>query len=341
MRMREGVPCHGELLEESAGDGDVHPCALGVEWPDGRSGRGRSRRGCCGRDLRRRNFIRLKLEVCPRGHRRHWRGGAAKGGHEEALGRVLDGPDGRGDECRVPSGLPVEAGQEVGRVLGRDHLGELVHGREAEIAIPKRLLDLRVSLDQLRCDLPVLRRTVGEPELPRQEGEEAGVPELRPPPLLVEPRKGDQEVTEGPVLAAEESGETGRVFACSGHEGIVARVFEASVNARGSRPTRERDRPSRTPHANRDRARRERRGIQTARRARCPPRKRSTRVNRSTTQLGMRHVTYHARPVNTAARAASAAPRRTIPARLSRSGRSRSRPPVSYTHLTLPTILLV
>ncbi len=109
-----------------------------------------------------------------------------------------------------------------------------------------------VLLDQLRRSLPVLRRAGREPELPPEEREEAGVPELHPPPLAVEDREGDEELRERVVLAAEEVGEAGGLFAGGRHARRVACVLEASWNARIPVLARDPERPSRTPRASRD-----------------------------------------------------------------------------------------
>jgi len=100
-----------------------------------------------------------------------------------------------------------EAGHHLAPVLGGDDLRELHHARDAELALPKRLGDLRVALDQLGGGLPVEGGALREPQLPVQEIEEAGVAELDPPSLPVEVGEGDEEVGQGAVFAAEELGE--------------------------------------------------------------------------------------------------------------------------------------
>jgi hypothetical protein len=157
-------------------------------------------------------------------------------------GRVQYRPDRRGDERRVSRRLAEEPGKDLGCVLRREHLGDLDDRGEAEVPAPERRLDLGVPLDELRGRLLILGRARGEPKLPRQEGEQRRIPQLHPPALAVEGREGDEKLGEGVVLAAEKLGEADRVFACRGHERILARVSERSVNARDAPLARKRDR---------------------------------------------------------------------------------------------------
>jgi hypothetical protein len=73
------------------------------------------------------------------------------------------------------------------------------------------------------------------------------VPELRPPPLPVEGGERHEKIGERVVLAAEEVGEAGGVFACGRHDRMVARVSETSWDARIPVLARDLDEPSRTP----------------------------------------------------------------------------------------------
>jgi hypothetical protein len=88
-------------------------------------------------------------------------------------------------------------------VLGRDHLRELDHGRQAKPAVAEWLDDLRVSLEELSRRLAVLGGARGEAQLAVQEVEEARMAELDPEPPLIEIGKGDEEVSHCGVLAAE------------------------------------------------------------------------------------------------------------------------------------------
>ncbi|HEX9243801.1 MAG TPA: hypothetical protein VF875_15260 [Anaeromyxobacter sp.] len=75
------------------------------------------------------------------------------------------------------------------------------------------------------------------------------MPELRPPPLAIELREGDEELRERVVLAAEEVGEAGGLFAGRRHAGSIARDFEASWNARIRVLARDPERPLAAPLA--------------------------------------------------------------------------------------------
>jgi hypothetical protein len=108
----------------------------------------------------------------------------------------------------------------------------------------ERLDEIRDLLDELGCDLPVLSGALGEPELPGEEVEERGVPQLDPPAALVEVRQCDQKLGEGTVLAAEERGEVLGECACSIHEPSVSRDSPASGNAPGRPERRERGGPA-------------------------------------------------------------------------------------------------
>jgi hypothetical protein len=247
--VREGVSSRGELVEEASRHGHVHPSPLRVEGTDPRAigsgrrgghgthrhlgqksvnashGRGRSGSG-------RANFGRPKYTGSVT-RRAVERGGRPDGRDEELPdGRVLDRPERRGDEGGVTRGLAEEPRQDLGRVLGRDDPRDLDDGGEAEIAAPEGGLDVGVLLDERGRRLAVLGGAGGEPELAAEELEQAGIPQLDPPALPVERREGDEKLREGLVLAAEEVGEAGGVFAGGRHAEILSRDSEVSWNAR-------------------------------------------------------------------------------------------------------------
>jgi len=58
---------------------------------------------------------------------------------------------------------------------------------------------------------------LGEPELPVEEVEEAGISQLRPAPAPIEVRESNEEIGHGAVLAAEEIGESSGENACVRH----------------------------------------------------------------------------------------------------------------------------
>src|SRR6266508_573277 len=115
--------------------------------------------------------------------------------------------------------------------------------------VAQRVDDLRESLDELRGGLPVERRPAREPELPVQEVEERGVPELDPEPLAVEVGEGDEKFGERCALAMEELGEAGGEIACGGHDASIARDFGGSPGARIRVRDRERERALENPLA--------------------------------------------------------------------------------------------
>ncbi len=127
-----------------------------------------------------------------------------------------------------------------------------------EATVPEQLDDLGVALDELGRGLPVVGGPLGKAQLPVQEVEQRAVPQLEPSPLAVEDREGDEELGERVVLAAEEVGEAGGLFAGGRHSRRVACVLEASWNARIPVLARDPERPSRTPHATPRRPRRAR-----------------------------------------------------------------------------------
>src|SRR5712664_4606798 len=133
---------------------------------------------------------------------------------------------GRLEGRRHRHGLPLRALEELWEhlvpVLGREHPREVDDAGDAQPAISKGLDDLRESLYQLRSSLPVVRRALGHAELAVEEVEQARVPELQPPPALVEIRQSDQELRHGPLLAVEEVSEPFGQNACMCHGASVA-----------------------------------------------------------------------------------------------------------------------
>src|SRR6202022_3134243 len=89
--------------------------------------------------------------------------------------------------------------------------------RHAQPAVAERLDDLRKPLHELRGSLPVMCGALGEPELPVEEVEEAGISELRPAPAPVEVRESNEEIGHDAVLAAEEIDEPPCENACVCH----------------------------------------------------------------------------------------------------------------------------
>jgi hypothetical protein len=253
---REGVPGGGELVEEAAGDRHAHAGALGIQglhvgaverWRPsrGRDGGGRRR-------FHRAHFGRPKLERLGVGCDRRGLGrgaGPHLRDHEVAARRVLDRADGGGDEGGVSARQAEEPGQHLARVLGRQDLRELDDRGEAQIASPERRLDLRVSLDELGRGLPVLRGSGRQFQFPPEELEQAPVPQRLPPTPAIEVREGDEEVRHRRVLAAEEVGEVGRLFACGRHPRSISRAVEASWNGRNRLLSRNLEERSRTPPA--------------------------------------------------------------------------------------------
>ena len=84
----------------------------------------------------------------------------------------------------------------------------------------------------INAALDLLRKRRREAEVPVEEDEERGVPELGPEPALVEGREGDEEVGEGAVLAPEEILETESEVSCSFHGRSIARVSGGLLDAR-------------------------------------------------------------------------------------------------------------
>jgi hypothetical protein len=242
VRMRKGVARGLELLEEPARHRHVDARQLRVErfdrhrrrsGGDASGGRGRDiPNGCTW-------FGRPKLQRAARlGLRGAWdlgdRGLAGCGpaphrrDDELARRRALDRADGGGNEGGVAARETEEPGQDLARVLAREHLRELDDGGEAKVPGPERRLDLRVLQDELGSGLPVLGGSCRQAQLPPEELEQAPVPERLPPAPAIEVREGDEEIGHRPVLAAEEAGEAGGLFACGRHAARVSRCVEAS-----------------------------------------------------------------------------------------------------------------
>ena len=94
-------------------------------------------------------------------------------GDHVAMRRGLGGTQLRGDRLGVLLRAAEEPGQDLSAVLRRQHLGQLDHAGDAELARAERLDDLGEALDQLGRGLPVERRGLGEPELAVKVREQA------------------------------------------------------------------------------------------------------------------------------------------------------------------------
>src|SRR6266542_4277133 len=250
MRVGERGASGRELLHEPARYRHVQSPKVGGE----RLGDGaRRRRRDGGSRLRdrvgTRSFVRMKwgfqdgVPRCGRGEARRGRGRrGAHGRDDRAVRRRLGGAERSGDRLRARLGQMEEPRQDVVTVLGREDLRELDDARQAKPPVAQWVDELRESLDEPRGSLPVERGPAREPELPVQEIEQRGVPELDPQPLPVEVREGDEELGERGALALEELGEAGGELACGGHDASIARVFEPSPDARIRVRARERQR---------------------------------------------------------------------------------------------------
>ncbi|HEX9243697.1 MAG TPA: hypothetical protein VF875_14730 [Anaeromyxobacter sp.] len=257
MRVGEGVASGRELLHESARHRHVEPPQVRRERLD----RGARRRGRDGRNhlldrVGTRRFIQMKWgfqDGVPRGERgEDGRGRGRRGTHgrdDRAVRRSLGRPERGRDRLRAGLGQVEEPRQDVVTVLGREDLRELDDARHAKSPVSQGFHDLRESLDELRGGLPVERGPAREPELPVQEVEERGVPELDPEPLPVEVGESHQKFAERGTLAVEEVGEAGGEVACGGHGASISCVFEASQNARIRVRERERGRALENPLA--------------------------------------------------------------------------------------------
>jgi hypothetical protein len=176
VRVRERVPGRGELLEHAPRDGDVEPAELGGEGVDVRpfASRRRSRHIRNGK-LARTRFFRENRTVGEQ--RQAGRLGdparcQAERSHDGAQRRCRNRLQLRDDLLRLQLGGPEEPRQDLRPVLRRDDVRDLDNRREVQAAIPERLDDLRIPLDELRGRLPVVRRPLRQRELAGQEVEE-------------------------------------------------------------------------------------------------------------------------------------------------------------------------
>jgi hypothetical protein len=254
VRMGQRVPRRGDLVEEAAGDGHVEAGQLGGERLDLRRQGVRARRRHHIRDgeLARRRFFRKNRtkRECRRSARRSNQGLRSRnGGHDRPHRRRLLRQERRPDLLRLALGGVEEAGQDVCEVVRGEDLGELDDAREVEAPVAERRDELRVLLDEARGGHPVVGRPLRKAELAGEEVEERLVAEVDPPALAIECRERDKELRERVVLAAEEIGEVGGVFAGGRHVGRIARISEASLSARIRPLARDLGDPSRTPPA--------------------------------------------------------------------------------------------
>jgi hypothetical protein len=95
------------------------------------------------------------------------------------------------------------------------------------------------------------------------------------------------------VLATKQLGEAGGLFACGRHGRTIARVFGASVNARGRPLARDLAGASRTGRGKRERSHGECRRIQGGDRAQAAAPQRFPRTTVASAQLGLRHSADH------------------------------------------------
>jgi hypothetical protein len=168
---------------------------------------------------------------------------------------VLDRPDRNRDVGGLAPREPEEPRQDLGLVLGGEHLRELDDRAEAKLPGAERRLHDGGALDELGRGLPVLRGAGGEAQLAMQERKETPVPQVSPPLLAVELREGDQKIGHRVALAAEQVGEAVREVACGRHAEMFARDFQPSGDAPGAAPSRERTRRLSNPRATARRAR--------------------------------------------------------------------------------------
>ena len=132
------------------------------------------------------------------------------------------------DLLRLLLGRVEEARQDLRPVLRRDHLRQLHDAGDAKAAVPERLDHLGVALDQLGGHLAEVAGSLGEPQLPVEEDEEAGMAELLPEPPPVEVGECDEEVGHRALLAAEEIEEPDGDLACVVHARMIACEFHPS-----------------------------------------------------------------------------------------------------------------
>ena len=92
-----------------------------------------------------------------------------------------------------------EPRQHLDGVLGREHLRDLADAGDAKTPVAKRRHHLRMLLDQFRSHLPVVGRSLREPEFPVEE------------------------LGHGIVLSREELGQAIRKHACVAHPFSIAR----------------------------------------------------------------------------------------------------------------------
>jgi hypothetical protein len=242
-----------DLAVQAHRHGEVKPAVLAVErlegarlrWgPAGRDRRKRGRllgtgTGGLGRGRIGRYFGRPKREQrcrIRRARRHHLEGPLchrrpARDQHLPAR-RVLDRADRDGDEGRVARRQSEEARQDLGAVLGRQHLRDLDHGRETKPAVAQRRLHLGEALDELGGGLAVLGCAGGELQLDAEEREEGRMSQLPVQVAAVELGERDEEFGHRVALVSEELEETVREFTCGFHDQSIARDFRPSPNAR-------------------------------------------------------------------------------------------------------------
>ncbi len=154
------------------------------------------------------------------------------GRHDGSLRRSFRRQERGRDLPRLALRRVEEPRDDVASVLRRDDLRELDEARQVEATVAEQVDDLGVALDELGRGLPVVGGPLGKAQLPVQEVEQRAVPQLEPPALPIEDRESYEELPERVVLAAEEVGEAGGLFAGGRHTRRVACVLECSWNAR-------------------------------------------------------------------------------------------------------------
>jgi hypothetical protein len=209
--------------------GTISSRRAGVGSSDDEAGPGTRRLGAT-------RFARANLNRGSRLRGLDLRGTDDRGGRDDGPGRGVRGRDQLGHDglCLEP-GPVEEAREDLGAVFLGEHLCERGHRGQAEPAVSEGLDDLGEALDELRSGLAEERSSLGEPELPVEEGEEAGVPERHPPAPAIELREREQEVGHGVVLLAEQGGEAGGEGSAVGgvHAGIMARPISRTVRCAG------------------------------------------------------------------------------------------------------------
>jgi hypothetical protein len=227
VRVRERVAGNRELLEQPPRDGDVDAAELRCLRLDDGPRREQGLQSLLGRraglGTHQVGQPTARIVNGARSHRRSRRDRGDDRARGDRLRREL-----RDDVPGVPLRGPEEPRQHLGRVLVRDDLRELEHGRDAEPPLADRVEHLREPLDEPDRGLPVRGRAVRQPEVVHEEGEERVVPERHPRALPIEVREGGEELGEGVTLAAEQRDEDDGQLACRAHEQSFSCVFAAS-----------------------------------------------------------------------------------------------------------------